>query len=312
MITSRLFCRLLTFVFIVCVLATSVFAKDYHVFYLGGQSNMDGYGYNDKLPNHLTGEMPGVMIYHGNPVPDDDLSGGLGRWATLQPGHGAGFSSDGKTNKLSNRFGLELTLAENLRKLFPDINIAFIKYARGGSSIDIAAADQFGCWDPDYQGKSDNNQYDNFLRTVRGAVSVNDIDDDGESDRLIPGGVFWMQGESDAAWGADVAFRYQHNLKRLMDLIRAAFHQDDLPVIIGRISDSGQDDDGRVWNHGEVVRAAQAAFADKDPAAMLVTTTDNYQYSDKWHYDGAGYLDLGRAFAEAFHQLTTRETAGQE
>ncbi len=287
-------------------------AKDYHVFFLGGQSNMDGYGYNKNLPDHLKKPMPGVMIYHGNPKPDNDEAGGLGVWDILQPGHGASFSSDGKTNNLSNRFGLELSLAENLQKRLPDINIAFIKYSRGGTSIDIEAADHFGCWDPDFGDAAGINQYDYFLKTVRGAYSAGDIDGDGETDRLLPAGIFWMQGESDAAWGADVAFRYESNLKRLMDLIRAAFHQDDLPVIIGRISDSGQDEDGLVWTHGEVVRAAQAAFVDKDPAAALVTSTDNYNYSDKWHYDGAGYLDLGRAFAEAFYQLTNAPSAGQE
>ena len=122
-------------------------AKEYHLFYLGGQSNMDGYGYNDKLPADLQGVMHGVMIYHGNPVSDNDLNGGLGKWAVLTPGHGVRFSSDGVSNKLSNRFGLELTLAQTLRQLFPDMNIAFIKYSRGGSSIDIDAAGRFGCWD---------------------------------------------------------------------------------------------------------------------------------------------------------------------
>ena len=131
-----------------------------------------------------------------------------------------------------------------------------------------------------------------FSRPCSVPLAVRDIDSDGEDDTLVPAGIFWMQGESDAAHGAAIALRYQYNLTRLMTLIRAAMHADDLPVVVGRISDSGQDDDGRVWNHGEVVRAAQAAFAEQDPAAILVTASDSYQYSDKWHYNGAGYLDL--------------------
>ena len=89
-----------------------------------------------------------------------------------------------------------------------------------------------------------------------------------------------------------------------MDLIRAAFRVDDLPVAIGRISDSGQDDtDGMIWDFGEAVRAAQAAFVENDARAALVTSTDNYGYSDPYHYDTAGYLDLGKRFAEALHSL---------
>jgi iduronate 2-sulfatase len=89
----------------------------------------------------------------------------------------------------------------------------------------------------------------------------------------------------------------------LVDLIRAAFRVDDLPVVIGQISDSGRDADGKVWDHGEIVRAAQAAFVAEDGAAALVTTTDQYGYSDTWHYDSAGFLDLGRSFAEAMFRL---------
>lgn len=106
-----------------------------------------------------------------------------------------------------------------------------------------------------------------------------------------------MQGESDAQLVKEVAEAYGANLKRLMDLMRAAVRTDDLPVVIGRISDSGQDGDGKVWDYGDIVRTAQAEFVKKDGHAALVTSTDNYKYSDKWHYDTAGFIDLGKQFA---------------
>lgn len=147
------------------------------------------------------------------------------------------------------------------------------------------------------------NQYDHFLATLRNAFTVSDIDNDGEMDRLLPAGIVWMQGESDAG-SEDVARAYEANLKRLMDLIRAALREDDLRVVIGRISESGNDQyeqqpNGRVWEFGDIVRQAQAEFVVKDGNAALVTSTDAYGYSDPWHYDSAGYLDLGRKFAEA-------------
>lgn len=285
----------------------SLVAKEYEVYYLGGQSNMDGYGKMEELPPDMQVPVSGVMIFHGNPAPDQASVDGKGRWSELKPGHGVGFQSDGNTNAYSDRFGVELTFARQLQQLRPGKSLAIIKYSRGGTSIDVEAAGGFGCWEPDFErgegaGKG-VNQYDHFLATVRQAMSVQDIDHDGEADVLVPAGIVWMQGESDAAYSLAIAERYPANLKRLMDLIRAALRHDDLPVVLGRISDSGRDPDGKVWDHGESVRAAQAAVAQSDGHMSLVTSTDQYSYSDPWHYDGAGYLDLGRQFATAMQAI---------
>jgi hypothetical protein len=279
-------------------------AKTYRLYYLGGQSNMDGYGYVRDLPEDQRGAVDGVMIFHGNMAPDAVAVDGKGVWAALQPGHGAGFTSDGHSNQYSDRFGVEVTFGRRLKELFPDDGIALIKYSRGGTSIDQAAARGFGCWEPDFQeGEGAGlgiNQYDHFLATLRSALADPDIDGDGEADQLVPAGIIWMQGESDAALTPEVAEKYEQNLKRLMDLIRAALRVDDLPVAIGRISDSGQDNnDGHVWDYGDIVRQAQADFVAHDGAAALVTSTDNYGYSDPYHYDSAGFADLGRQFADA-------------
>jgi len=292
------------------VLARESSAKVYKVYYLGGQSNMDGYGKIAELPAEQQTPIEGVMIFHGNSAADITAVDGRGKWSPLVPGHGAKFESDGMTEKLSDQFGVELSFARKLRELHPESPIAIIKYSRGGTSIDPAAAGNFGCFDPEFSGGEGPvkgiNQYDHLLATLRNAFAVRDIDGDGENDDLVPAGIVWMQGESDAAYSEEIAQRYEANLKRLMDLIRAALRRDDLPVVIGRISDSGMDGDGKVWNQGEIVRAAQAAFVSKDPAAALVETTDTYKYSDPWHYDTAGFLDLGRVFAEAMSGLEAR------
>ncbi len=276
-------------------------ATDFYVYYLGGQSNMDGYGYVKQLPAAQAGAQNDVMIFHGNTSPDRASVDGKGIWSKLQPGHGVGFKSDGKTNQYSSRFGVELTFAQTMQERFPDRRIAIVKYSRGGTSIDVSAAGGFGCWEPDFEEAAGVNQYDHFLATVRNAYSDTDIDDDGQPDRLIPSGIIWMQGESDANYTPEIAQRYQRNLKRLMDLIRAAFRADDIPVVIGRISYSKKDPPS--WKHGEIVRAAQAEYVKADAAAALVTTTDQYGYSDPWHYDSAGYIDLGRQFANAIADL---------
>lgn len=283
-----------------------VHATVYKLYYLGGQSNMDGYGFVKELPAELTEPPAGVRIYQSSAEMDNSPVNGAGKWSPLLPGHGRDFKSDGVTNTYSDRFGVELTLARRLRELDPSSPVAIVKYSKGGTSIHVDAAGNFGCWDPDFEKGNGINQYDHFLATLRKALAVRDIDGDGTDDTLVPAGIVWMQGESDAN-NEGIARQYEANLKRLMDLIRAALRVDDLPVVIGRISDSGKDTDGKVWDYGAIVRKAQANFCAEDACASLVTSTDKYGYSDTWHYDTAGYIDLGRQFAEAMHTLEQRK-----
>jgi hypothetical protein len=36
---------------------------------------------------------------------------------------------------------------------------------------------------------------------------------------------------------------------------------------------------------------------------VIVRSTQHYNYSDRWHYDSNGYIDLGVKFAEAIYLL---------
>lgn len=282
-----------------------VYGSEFLLFYLGGQSNMDGYGMVNELPENLRKPVKDVYIFHGNPSPDLKDKGGAGMWTQLKPGHGAGYSFNSLSGsiKYSQRFGPEITFAHHLKKQFPNKKIAFIKYSRGGTSIHVEAARNFGCWDPDFdkgEGKARGiNQYDHFLETVINATSVDDIDGDGSKDRLVPAGIIWMQGESDASINEDIANEYKAQLHKLMIGIQAAFRSDDLPVVIGRISDSGRGSgpDKKTWIHGDIVRNQMADYVASYPPAAMVITTDSYGYSDPWHYDTAGYIDLGKQFA---------------
>jgi hypothetical protein len=277
------------------------------VFYLGGQSNMDGYAYSKDLPDSLQQAFENIYIFHGNPLKDDQQNGGLGKWEVLQAGHGVGFSSDGIQNKLSNRFGVELSFAKKMQALYPKDKIAIIKYSKGATSIDAVTSRKSSCWEPDYKSETGINQYDNFLKTLRLALKVKDINADGKEDYLLPSGIVWMQGEADAH-DEDVALRYGANLKRLMDLIRASFRSADLPVVLGKISDSGKNAEGKVWEYGELVQYAQEKFAKEDENAGIVRSTKNYEYSDKWHYNSAGFIDLGVKFAEEMDRLMKKNT----
>lgn len=291
---------------IALIAAGSSEATTYRVYYLGGQSNMEGFGNVAELPPALRTVMRDVLIFHGNPARDGDANGGTGIWTALRPGHGSGFASNGDTNSYCELFGLELTFARRMSEIAPGEHIAIIKYARGGTGIDTAAADRWGCWEPDYRGAHGVNQWDHFLATVRNAMGVADIDRDGVQDTLIPSGIVWMQGESDGVYAEEIARRYQANLKRLMDLIRAALRVDDLPVAIGRITDSGRYTGKTIWTYGSIVRSAQEAYVAGDACAALITSTEEYKYSDRYHYDTEAYIHFGGVCADAIWSLRTK------
>jgi len=88
-----------------------------------------------------------------------------------------------------------------------------------------------------------------------------------------------------------------------MDLIRAALRVDDLPVVIGKISDSNNNKNGKIWPYCELVQHGQEKFARTDDNAAIVRDTKHYKYSDAAHYDSAGFIDLGKKFAEEVHKL---------
>jgi iduronate 2-sulfatase len=288
--------------------ATSLCAKEYHLYFLAGQSNMVGYGKKMKIEKKYQSTIGGVMIFHGNDSQDGEDLDGRGIWSKLQPGHGNWSHSDGKNNKYSSRFGPELFFGIQMKELYPDRNIALVKYARNGSSLAIEAAAKPGCWDPEYNEGNGINQYDHALAALSNARAIEDIDGDGESDTLIPSGIVWMQGESDANHSEEIAEKYSANLKRLMDQVRKDMDDKSvIPIVIGRISNSKDAPKPAKrsirWKHSETLRAQQEAYAKDDKCAAMVTTTDNYAYSDPFHYDTAGFKDLGIQFAEEMKKL---------
>lgn len=275
-------------------------AEEYLTFLLAGQSNMDGYGKVADLPLKLKSAQD-VMIFHGNGVFANQSNGGVGLWSKLQPGHGTGFKSDGRTNQYSNAFGAELTFASTLAASLPSKRIAIIKYAVGGTGLHLKTG--YDNWSPDFDEGERKNQYDFALSTIKNAFAHKDIDGDGNDDVLLPAGIIWMQGEADAHSSKASADAYFSNLTRLMGLLRAALHKDDVPVIIGKITDSemGEED---IMPFIKRVHLAQQLFVSQDTCAAYVTQTDDYPYDeDPWHYASQGYLNMGADFAKAYLQL---------
>ena len=63
-------------------------ADTYYVYFLAGQSNMDGYGHNTQLPVELRGEVNDVRIYLGQHHEDGKPAEAVGLWTALRPGFG--------------------------------------------------------------------------------------------------------------------------------------------------------------------------------------------------------------------------------
>ena len=274
----------------------------YKVYLMGGQSNMDGYGFNTDLPPEITEARADARIFVGEDVEDGKDGGGEGIWAPLTAGFGANFSTDGATNSLSDRFGPEHSFGLSMSTASDGEKIAIIKFSRGGTGL-INGVSGFGSWDPDYDEKNHRNLYDQALTTISNALAQRDIDGDGRADWLVPSGIVWMQGEADAFDDWASTKHYDRNLGRLMTLFRAALHRDDLPVVIGRIKDSGDTPETRVMKYSPEVRTAQARYAERDPCAKLVTASDSFGFIDGWHYRSQDYINLGNAFAEAMREL---------
>jgi hypothetical protein len=278
--------------------------KTYEVYFLGGQSNMEGFGFAADVPDGVEAAAAGVPIFLGKTVEDGKDGGGIGLWAPLEAGYGTGFDTDGETNRLSDRFGPELSFGAAMAQFGK--SVAIIKYSRGGSGL-IDGVSGYGSWDPDYAKGNGRNQYDFALAAIGEALRSGDIDGDGAIDRLVPAGIVWMQGEADAYDNLAAATNYSANLARLVALLRAALHRDDLPVVIGRIRDSGDTQETRVMTYSPEVRAAQQRFVEDDRCAALVTVSDDFRFlDDGWHYTSQDYLALGSAFAGAMQQLQDR------
>lgn len=271
----------------------------YKVYFLGGQSNMEGFGYSKDLLAAEVEMAASVPIFHGRTQEDGKAAGGEGVWAVMRPGHGFGFETDGVSNNYSDRFGPELTFASTM----DDEKVAIIKFTRGGTAL-VDGVSGFGSWDPDYSEASGRNQLDYALTSIEKALAAKDVDGDGIDDTLVPAGIVWMQGEADAFDSEDASSNYAQNLARVMGILREALGDEDLPIVVGRIKDSGSTAETRVMQFSPRVQEQQAEFVTGDRCATLVDVTRSFGFlEDGWHYRSEDYVVLGRAFANAMKQL---------
>jgi hypothetical protein len=245
---------------VVLVAGTSICqAGTTKVFLLAGQSNMVGWCSNSGLPPELQQPRPDIQIYWG------------GVWTYLRPGLGGD----------SSYFGPEITLCRDIVDAQAGEDIVFVKYAVSGTSL----------WN-DWRA-TDGVQYISFMNAVDNALlSVSEPE-------IV--GMLWMQGESDAYpphSTLEHAQEYQQNLTNFIQHVRTDLGIPDLPVVIGRISQSS------VWTWRDIVRQAQVNVSQTVPNTAIFTTDDLPLLTDNMHYNASGTATLGRRFAGAANTLT--------
>ena len=86
---------------------------------------------------------------------------------------------------------------------------------------------------------------------------------------------------------------------------RQALGNENLHIGLGRVSPPRLPE--LFWKHLDTIRTAQTDFAREDENTTLITSSDDFGFSDFWHYDAQAYLDLGREFGDALADLELRD-----
>lgn len=190
----------------------------------------------------------------------------------------------------SNMKGLDpaVSFTPAVTKAFPDEEVIVVKFAQSGQLIrmwDKAWQAPAGT-EPAGQGKN-GKHYESLMATVTRAMAG----------KPAPVSItfVWMQGEADANHKG-YAELYADALKRLIGQLQTDLGRQDLDIVIGRISDFGNNspDERPGWNQ---IRQIQVDFAEHHPRGGWVDTDDLNGKSNGLHYGAEGYRQLGERFA---------------
>lgn len=201
----------------------------------------------------------------------------------------------------SNMVGMkpEESFTPAVEKEFGKENTVVVKKAHGGQSIRSWAKTNHENPAPTTGRvpKVRGNLYHPLISSVKTAIK-------GQTVKTVT--FIWMQGESDLNNTA-----YDAYLKELLQQLQTDLSFKDMNIVIGRISDSGLDQQKRLAGR-KYIRKTQVEFAEAHPRAAWVDTDDlNDKKKDgkifnDLHYTPQGYKILGERFAEKAIYLIKR------
>jgi hypothetical protein len=284
--------RLVSVPFVIAATAMAS-AAEVDVYLLGGQSNMQGIGKLADLPADVPREPTDTFFWNGKAF--EPLIVGTTR-------------TSNRPDEFGPEIGLATTLPANGRR--HDL----VKYAASGMPLHHGWNAATWVGDPPgpkrrsfYPGErpADPNQgtlYREMLIRFRAAIAA--VKERGDTPAIR--GFAWMQGEADAKHERS-ATDYAASLRRLRDRLATDLGVDALPLVFGQVLP--HEPAMARFTHRREIRDAMAAADERSgrpeavPLARMVSTEGFGLLSDTVHYDAAGQLALGRAFAAALQSI---------
>ena len=258
--------------------------KKIKVFFLAGQSNMDG----RARANNLTSEdksrikkaQQNVTLYYNH----QDL---VPFQASKVADHIA------RKFEADTLFGPELFFGIKMSETYPNHKIVLIKRARGGMSL-------YGAWNPDWN--EDKAELMNELKAPKlysdFIAYAKEILKDRNPEEFELSGMLWVQGETDSGkrFGPLPAEAYKANLNKLIAGVRTEFSSPHLPFLIFQVG------------NGKVVEGMQD-IAKADEYVSLIPQSNNKESKDYYqknpppigHYVYESMKRIGVNFFEYYH-----------
>jgi hypothetical protein len=193
------------------------------------------------------------------------------------------------------RFGPEVGFSQRLGETLPETDdIVLCKVARGGTNL-------YYDWAPDRTEGGPEDEYRGSLY-ARLTKAMDELTNRLEGAEFS--GALWAQGARDSVFEF-MADAYEANLEAFITRLRLDTQTPDLPFLIAQTAPRSIDPEtgGPRHPYRDTVKEAQRKIAERTPNASLVLASDIPQF-DALHFDARGQLELGRRFADAWHQLT--------
>jgi hypothetical protein len=228
------------------------------VFILGGQSNMDGCGLSEELPDTYKVHPENTMTWDNKRK----------TWRTL--------GEDSFSERRKHKFGPEIAFSHLLAQKFPESTIAVVKTSAGGTKL-------WKHWLPDQP------MYKRFLANMENALQQ--LTDSGVVYDIC--GMLWMQGESDAET-IEWANAYDENLKTLFKDVRIQTNKPNLPIVMGRISIGLLRETPWPFDYTKEVQKAQEIVAAQDDNVFIINTDKLKTLKDNTHFNTEAQIWLGK------------------
>ena len=288
------------------------------VFWLAGQSNMQGQGVVDfDHPKHYNGgrgilknvmktseyadRYRHIVDANGDWIVRDDV---FIRYQTKEElktgGLSIGFTGYGGKHHIGPEFQLGHLAGDAY-----DEPVLLIKTAWGGKSIHKD-------FRPPSAGGTTGEFYTKMLAEYREALAKLDDEFPHLAKRKpVLGGYVWFQGWNDM-FNDEARNNYQANLVHLINDIRKEVGQPDLPVVIGELGNDGP----KAGKSMLAIRAAQKAAAEAlGPNTVFVPTTQfarpakespNVTHGHHWYGNAESYFLIGDALGQALLKLNNK------